>query len=113
MIHVYLDDFRACPPGFVLARNLEECLLLLQEYEVDVLSLDYDLGWGFPNGLEVVRAMISLRAYPKRIFLHTSSDAGRKHMYEMLYQQKPDHVALVNGPVPPELLMELAHPAKE
>lgn len=112
MIHVYLDDFRACPPGFVLARHAEECLLLLQEYEVDVLSLDYDLGWGAPNGLEVVRGIVSSGAYPKRIFLHTSSDAGRRQMYEMLYQQKPDHVTLVNGPMPSELLRELAQTAK-
>lgn len=43
-MHVFLDDYRACPKGFVLATNAEECLMLLREGDVDILSLDYELG---------------------------------------------------------------------
>ena len=45
MIHVYLDDLRPCPQGFTLAKDVKECISLLQECEVDILSLDHDLGW--------------------------------------------------------------------
>ena len=45
MIHVYLDDLRPCPQGFALAKDAKECISLLQEFEVDILSLDHDLGW--------------------------------------------------------------------
>ncbi|TVY10123.1 cyclic-phosphate processing receiver domain-containing protein [Paenibacillus cremeus] len=113
MIHLYLDDYRSCPKGLVLARYAEECILLLQEFEVDVLSLDYDLGWGHPNGMHVVTQIVTSGRYPRRIYLHTSSDSGRQAMFQMLYSHKPDHVQLHNGPMTPELLMEIAQSAQE
>ncbi|AEI41500.1 cyclic-phosphate processing receiver domain-containing protein [Paenibacillus mucilaginosus] len=113
MIHVYMDDWRACPPGFVLARSGEECLLLLKECEVDILSLDFDLGWGQPSGLDLVHAMIRDSLFPRRIFLHSSSPAGRQSMYQALYASKPESVELSAGPVPPELLQAAAESAQE
>ncbi|GAB7056111.1 MULTISPECIES: cyclic-phosphate processing receiver domain-containing protein [unclassified Paenibacillus] len=113
MIHVYLDDYRTCPKGFLHARSAEECLLLLQECEVDVLSFDYDLGWGKPNGMDVVRGIVASNRYPKRIYLHTSSDSGRQHMFQALYASKPEHVLVVNGPMPHALLEEIAQNVKE
>lgn len=109
MIHVYLDDARPCPRGFVLARSAEECLLLLQAEEVDVLSLDYDLGWGNPNGMQAVRLMLEAGVFPKQIYLHTSSDGGRAQMYQTLYSRLPAHVRLANGPMPRELLVRIAN----
>lgn len=108
MINVYLDDYRPCPEGFTLARNAEECVLLLSEFEVNVLSLDYDLGWGQETGMDVVRKLINSGKYPQCIYLHTSSTSGRLRMYEALYSSKPDQVKLTNGPMPPEVLMEIA-----
>lgn len=107
MIHVFLDDQRACPPGFVLARNKDECLLLLEECEVGILSLDYELGWNQPNGKHVVSEIIRKQCYPKEIFLHTSDSIGRLTMYQMLYQNKPDHVILHNGPMTAARLQKL------
>lgn len=107
MIHVYLDDYRACPEGFVAALNVMECIELLNSCEVDILSLDYDLGWGQPNGFEVVRHMVERKVFAKRIYLHTSSPSGRMHMYQMLYQHKPENVQLVNGPMPEALLEQV------
>ena len=59
MIHLYLDDWRPNPKGFALARSGEECLLMLRECEVDVLSLDFELGHGQMNGGDVVATMIA------------------------------------------------------
>ncbi|WP_281887265.1 cyclic-phosphate processing receiver domain-containing protein [Paenibacillus sp. YYML68] len=108
MIHVYLDDWRKPPASFTLASTADECLLLLNECDVDVLSLDYDLGWNAPNGFEVVRGMLLSGRFARRIYLHTSSDVGRRRMYEALYAGKPEHVELHNGPTPDELLLQLA-----
>ncbi len=104
MIHVFLDDVRPCPKGFVPARTVEECILLLQECEVHVLSLDYDLGWDQPNGYELARYMVQHRLFAKEIYLHSSSPTGRMNMYQLLYSHKPEHVKLYNRPVPRELL---------
>ncbi|MDR9854095.1 cell division protein FtsJ [Paenibacillus sp. VCA1] len=108
MLHVYLDDYRRCPDGFVLARNAQECLIMLEECEVGILSLDYDLGIGEPTGKDVVRGMIAGQLFPREIFLHTSSMRGKREMYELLYQSVPEHVKLHNGPMPQELLERIA-----
>ena len=107
MIHVYLDDCRRCPEGFVHAKNAEECILLLAEETVDVLSLDYDLGWGEPTGLEVARFIAESGRYPRRIYLHTSSASGRMHMYALLAERLPEGAALTGGPMPASLLAEI------
>ncbi|GAA3404610.1 cyclic-phosphate processing receiver domain-containing protein [Paenibacillus hodogayensis] len=108
MIDLYLDDARPRPQGFVLARDVDECVELLRASPVRVLSLDYDLGWNRPNGMEVVRYIVSERTYPAVIYLHTSSASGRRLMYESLYANKPGHVRLYNHPVPDETLREIA-----
>ncbi|MFB5265467.1 cyclic-phosphate processing receiver domain-containing protein [Paenibacillus enshidis] len=106
-MNLYMDDYRRCPQGFTLARNAEECLLLLQEYKVEILSLDYDLGPGEPTGLEVAAAIVREGLFPEQIYLHSSSLSGRRQMYEMLYGSLPEGVQLFNHPVPPELLSQL------
>lgn len=108
MIHLYLDDYRPCPKGFALARDGGECLTMLRECEVDILSLDHELGWGQMDGTDVVKAMIHEGLYAREIYLHTSSMSGKKSMYELLYQAKPEHVILHNGPIPSERLEQIA-----
>ncbi|HTG72046.1 MAG TPA: cyclic-phosphate processing receiver domain-containing protein [Candidatus Udaeobacter sp.] len=108
MIHVYLDDYRVCPKGFVLASNAEECKQLLDLETVGILSLDYDLGWAQPTGYEVVRHIVETGRYPEQIYLHTSSAAGRMQMYDMLSTSAPAETRLYNGPMPDALLNEIA-----
>lgn len=108
MIHVYLDDYRTCPKGFVLASNAEECKQLLNLETVGILSLDYDLGWAQPTGYEVVRHIVESGRYPEHIYLHTSSSAGRMQMYHLLSTNAPAHIQLHNGPMPDALLNEIA-----
>ncbi|MFC0214693.1 cyclic-phosphate processing receiver domain-containing protein [Paenibacillus chartarius] len=106
MIHVYLDDLRPCPAGFTLARSAEECILLLKECEVDILSLDYDLGWHAPNASDIVQWMIAEARYPRRLYFHTSSSAGRDRMIALLLPVLPADVELNYGPMPDEVLAE-------
>lgn len=111
MIHVYLDDYRTCPKGFVLASNAEECKKLLDHSEIGILSLDYDLGWAQPTGYEVVRHIVESGRYPNQIYLHTSSAAGRMQMYHTLSLSAPADTKLHNGPMPDALLHEIAEKA--
>lgn len=108
MINVYLDDVRPCPQGFVAARSAEECLLLLAECEVDVLSLDFELGLGQPNGLSVVHGMIATARYPKRVYVHSSSMMGRAQMVRALRDASPPGLAVHDGPMPAAVLAEAA-----
>ncbi len=40
---LFVDDFRACPDGWVLARTIGEAVRLLASGYVDEVSLDYDI----------------------------------------------------------------------
>lgn len=108
MLHVYLDDCRICPKGFTLAKNMDECMLLLREYDIGVLSLDCHLGWDEPNGVELVKAMIKEQLYAQQIYLHSSDAFCRKQMFDMLNAHKPDQVQVYLFPVPSEQLMKMA-----
>ncbi|MEK4295932.1 MULTISPECIES: cyclic-phosphate processing receiver domain-containing protein [Paenibacillus] len=108
MIHIYMDDLRKVPKGFALARSTEECLLMLRECEVDILSLDYDMGPGDYSGGEVARRIVLEGLFPREIYLHTSSLWGRKEMYEILYTAKPEGMLLVNGPLSSDKLRDIA-----
>jgi hypothetical protein len=97
----------------VAARNAEECILLLKDCEVGILSLDFDLGWDQPTGLHVAGYIASSQCYPKEIYLHTSSWKGKEEMFQLLYQTKPERVKLVNGPMPYYTLQQAATNTKE
>ena len=113
MIHVYLDDYRPKPKGFVLARSIEECVLLLDTEEIDILSLDYDLGWGQPTGIEAALHIVATGRYPRRIYLHTSSPSGRMQMYGLLMEHAPQDVKLYNGPMPERVAQEIGNKNRE
>jgi hypothetical protein len=104
MINVYLDDVRPCPPGFVAARSAEDCLLLLEASEVNLLSLDFELGLGEPNGLAVVHGIITSGKYPLEIFVHSSSLMGRAQMVHAFRAANPHGVIIHDGPMPPHIL---------
>ena len=113
MINVYLDDVRPCPRGFVAARSAEECLLLLLESEVDVLSLDFELGYNQPNGLAVVHGMIAGGFYPREVFVHSSSMMGRAQMVRDLRAANPAGVVIHDGPMPQAVLDRAAAQGKK
>jgi hypothetical protein len=109
LIHLYLDDIRRCPKGFSLARTGEECLIMLRECDVDILSLDYELG--FDSGMcgrDVVAAIVREGLYPREVYLHTSSMSGKQEMYQLLYDYKPEGMILHNGPMSDETLQDIA-----
>ncbi|RUS46829.1 cyclic-phosphate processing receiver domain-containing protein [Cohnella sp. AR92] len=112
MINVFLDDMRRCPAGFVLARNAEECLLLMSTEDVNILSLDFELGIGEPNGLFVVHGIIAGAFYPREVFVHSSSMMGRAQMTKALREANPSGVLIHDGPMSIDRLNEVAAAAQ-
>lgn len=109
MIHVYLDDLRPCPRNFTLARNVQECLLLLETCDVDILSLDHDLGWMTKEtGMDVVMWLLQTRKFPKTIYIHTSSPMACKAMYQMLYTAGAEDMRVYPYRIPDDLLLQIA-----
>ena len=110
MISLYLDDLRPAPDGFILVKTVSQLIYKLDELkeldqEVNILSLDHDLGENEPTGYDFVKYLIELgqynpNIYPKQIFLHTADGVGRDNMFKLLERYKPDWVKLHRGPMP-------------
>lgn len=103
MINIYLDDLRPEPDGFVLAKNVEECIKLFSENKVNIISLDHDLGEEL-TGYDFVKWMITGYVYgeldlPKTIILHTANPVGRENMAQMIERYKPSDVKLHQFPL--------------
>lgn len=91
-INVFLDDYRPCPDGYVLAENIDECISLLTHYSVDYLSLDHDLENKDRNGLMLVHYMVEHQLYAKHITIHSANASGGKAMFNYLKQAQKDHL---------------------
>lgn len=88
-MNVYVDDLRDCPEGFTIARTFEEAVALLEQHEVDILSLDHDLGEDaegnlLPTGYDLVKYFCEHGLRANKIYLHTDNPVGRENMYETL-----------------------------
>ncbi|MCX7746919.1 MAG: hypothetical protein N2645_08515 [Clostridia bacterium] len=88
-INIYVDDLRDCPKGFVAARTVEKAKYYLETFEVDILSLDHDLGEDHEGnlaqtGYDLVKYICEKGLRANRIYLHTDNPVGRENMYQTL-----------------------------
>ncbi|WP_096154998.1 MULTISPECIES: cyclic-phosphate processing receiver domain-containing protein [Bacillus] len=91
-ISVFLDDYRTCPTGYVLALNIDECIDLLSNNDVDHLSLDHDLVSKFRTGYVLVKHMVKHKLFANRITIHSANSVGGKAMYHYLLQAQKDDI---------------------
>ena len=88
-INLYLDDLRDCPEGFIVARNMTEAVQLFKKYNVNILSLDHDLGEDenknlLESGYDFVKYFCENGLYANAIYIHTDNPVGRENMYKTL-----------------------------
>ncbi|QWU14355.1 hypothetical protein SAMN04487895_101658 [Paenibacillus sophorae] len=88
-INLYVDDLRDCPEGFILARTYEEAIAIIESQDVNILTLDHDLGEDehgheLPNGYDLVKYFCEYGLKVDKIYLHTDNPVGRANMYETL-----------------------------
>ncbi|WP_033542895.1 cyclic-phosphate processing receiver domain-containing protein [Planococcus sp. CAU13] len=88
-INLYVDDLRDCPEGFVVARNVEEAINFIENYDVNILSLDHDLGEDaqgnlLPTGYDLVKIFCERGYYVNRVYIHTDNGVGRENMFHTL-----------------------------
>lgn len=97
-INLYLDDMRDCPEGFVIARNADIALYYLEHFDIDILSLDHDLGENYqtgellPSGQDFVKELCEKseeRGWSvNKVYIHTDNVSGRMAMYQTLNAAK-------------------------
>jgi hypothetical protein len=88
-INLYLDDLRDCPDGFMIARTIEQAKYYLENFHVEILSLDHDLGMDerenmIPTGYDLVKYICKKGLRADRIYIHTDNSVGRENMYQTL-----------------------------
>lgn len=87
-INLYLDDLRACPESFVLAKTVDEAIELIKNNKIGIMSLDHDLGnidgTILPTGYDLVKYICEFGIECDTIFIHTDNPVGRESMYETL-----------------------------
>jgi len=89
MTNIYLDDLRDCPEGFVVARTMAEAIEMFKHNDVDILSLDHDLGEDengvlLPTGYDFVKYFCEHGLFAGKIYMHTDNGVGRENMYQTL-----------------------------
>lgn len=74
---LYLDDIRPCPDGYILVRNYEDCITLLENGIFEEVSLDYFLEYGTKTGYDVLVWLKNHKDHlPKKIRIHSTYPAG-------------------------------------
>jgi hypothetical protein len=104
-ISVFLDDYRKPPEGYVLVETIDECLVLLRNYEIEHLSLDHDLVSHTRNGLLLVTIMVEEHLYANRITIHSANSVGGKAMYQRFKKAQfdslmPQSINIILRPLP-------------
>lgn len=85
---IYLDDVRECPEGFELFTTAEQLILFLGTHswnDIEVLSLDHDLGEDRMTGYDVLRfieeeVFRGEKYLPFEILIHSANPVGRSNM---------------------------------
>ena len=84
---VYLDDERTPPNGWILVKTPKEAISLLKKGNIDVISLDHDLGddEGIGTGYDVLlyiekQVFINKSFKLPKIKIHTANPSARRKM---------------------------------
>ncbi|MBO1578211.1 cyclic-phosphate processing receiver domain-containing protein [Bacillus sp. XF8] len=83
-MNVYMDDQRPCPFGYVLVTTVEDAVKIVRDYDVSILSLDYNMGWRQKSGLDFLEIFCTEGLYVQEIHLHTNDSIGMQYMLERI-----------------------------
>jgi len=88
MVKLFVDDQRAAPSGWLLARSVDEAVSVLRQGDVTDMSLDFDLGDG--TGVDVLDwlkwAVEQGRVTLPKLEAHSGSPVGRRRLEARIEQ---------------------------
>lgn len=87
--NLYLDDVRdpETDRDWVIVRSFDEFTETIEERGVpEHMSLDHDLGWNVPDGLDCVNWMIENDIVPESWNIHSANPIGARNMESKLSQ---------------------------
>lgn len=87
---IFMDDVRPVEYGYIVSRDVEETLQLVRENDVEVLSLDYNMGMRKKNGLDFVKQFCKEGLFVPKITIHSNDIIGARKMMEYLEGAKEE-----------------------
>lgn len=92
---LFIDDNRTTPPGFdFTAQSYNEAVMLLDMYEFEFISLDYDLGAGETSGFFVLEWMAKNNKFPSKINIHSNYLDGVDKMRQYINSNFPKNITV-------------------
>jgi hypothetical protein len=92
-MNLFIDDLRACPKGWYVARTITDAIRFLHQYRFDVVSLDHDIMMmDCPHNchglreetFEPVAWHLSLMVPRPEVMIHTSNYSAGERMARIL-----------------------------
>ena len=81
---LWVDDERKAPDGWAWCRDARSALFKILEWhltdKLTVISMDYDLGAGTPNGYDLLYCMARLGLKVPTILVHSQNPDGKRDM---------------------------------
>lgn len=96
-MRLFVDDTRSFPPaGYQCCRDAESAKLMLSIMRFESVTLDYSLGRGEENGLDILIWMKENGISVPHINIHSNHAIGREKMREYAEANFPDSVVTAN-----------------
>lgn len=89
-MQLFVDDTREFPKcGYECCRDADTAILMLSTMHFDRISLDYSLGYGCKNGLDILIWMKEHNVHVPEINIHSNHIFGRERMYDYAIENFP------------------------
>jgi hypothetical protein len=95
-MHLWLDDLRPAPDGWVWAKSALEAIRILDAETVECISLDHDLGdtavpemTGYNVALHLAQRAFDGKPIPGAVFIHTANPVGRERIEGVIRRYLP------------------------
>lgn len=86
--NLWVDDLRPPPHGWLWAKTSTEAISFLRTFDIDVMSLDHDLG-GDDTTRPVVLWLCGGTSWPREVRVHTANPVGREWLEGMVSRYGP------------------------
>ena len=100
---IWVDDTRGIPLSLVgdfdvfWARTYEEAIGLLQLPNIDMISIDHDLGKDRKTGYDIAKWMVENNICPDVVYVHSMNVVGAENIKHLLKRYFP-HVHIIHLP---------------
>lgn len=89
---LYVDDIRnPLSKSWNVARNYREAVTLIANNEIQILSLDHDLGEE-KTGYDIAKFIVENEIKIKQINIHSANPVGRDNIKQLIKHYFPDTI---------------------